>query len=178
VNDLVRRWRLAGVVQSGTLLVKQRPSCWLTPRGQALIGLNIRNWEPTTKGLRALEHRYYVNQVRLWLEQAYPQANWKSERLLRQDWRPSRKGKQLHVPDAEVTAQGQRIAIEVELSAKAPERLREILEGLAARYTQIWYFVTVAMQTPMQTALAGLEEGSQARFRLSQLNENAYQTGA
>lgn len=91
---------------------------------------------------------------------------------------PSQKGKQLHVPDAEVTAQGQRIAIEVELSAKAPERLREILEGLAARYTQIWYFVTVAMQTPMQTALAGLEEGSQARFRLSQLNENAYQTGA
>lgn len=51
VRDLVRRWRLAGVVQSGTLLVQQRPWCWLTPRGQVLVGRNMRSWEPTTRGL-------------------------------------------------------------------------------------------------------------------------------
>jgi hypothetical protein len=179
VSDLVRRWRKAGVVESGTLLVRQRPWCWLTPRGQVLLGLNMRNWSPTTRSLRRLEHDYYVNQVRLWLEQRYPQAVWVSERRLQQGWRPTRGNKQPHRPDAEVTYQGQTIAIEVELTAKAREVLREIVEDLAARYPQIWYFVPAAEEEPLRAVLDDLLDATtRQQFVISRLNEAAYRNGA
>ena len=176
VRSQVQRWAKEGAVDHRALLVGQLPWCWVTPQGQALFGLVGRSWTPTIRGHRGLEHRYYANQVRLWLERAHPEAAWRSERLLWQSQGArSRKGEaQDPIPDAEVQFGRRRIAIEVELTAKTEERWQEILAERAARYDQVWYFTSAQLHRDLGRALETLEAGVRPKFSLSLVNEAAY----
>lgn len=178
VRDRVYQWEKAEAVTHQTLLVGQMPWCWVIPRGQTLMGLVGRAWTPTIRGARGLEHRFHVNEVRLWLEQAHPDAIWTSERLLWQEQPPrSKGGKGLPVPDAEVQLAGRRIAIEVELHAKTEERWQEILTERAARYDQVWYFTPARLARDLGRAVEALAPADRAKYSLSQVNEAAYRLG-
>ena len=176
VRKLARRWKHARVVDYEVLLVRQPPWYWVTPQGQTLMGLAGRPWTPTIRGHHGLERRYYATQVRLWLERTYPEAAWRSERLLWQSQGArSRKGEaQDPIPDAEVQFGRRRIAIEVELTAKTEERWQEILAERAARYDQVWYFTSAQLHRDLGRALDAVEPGIRARFSLSLVNEAAY----
>ncbi len=159
-----------------SLLVRQLPWCWVTTQGQTVMGLAGRPWTPTIRGHRGLEHRYYINQVRLWLERTHPEASWTGERVLWQSQGArSRKGEaQDPIPDAEVQLAGRRIAVEVELTAKTEERWQEILAARAVRYDQIWYFTTAQLHRDLGRALDAVEPGCRAKCSLSLVNEAAY----
>jgi hypothetical protein len=49
---------------------------WVTREGLEHLELDYRLWEPQARGL---DHLHAVNQVRLWVEARYPEAEWRSE---------------------------------------------------------------------------------------------------
>ena len=111
-----------------------------------------------------------INQVRLWLEQEWPDARWRSERQLRSERPLTRRATLLeHRPDAEVQFGVQTVAIEVELSAKTPQRLPAVLYEPAGRYESIWYFCSQATEASMRRALAQLEAAVQRKFSVVSL---------
>jgi hypothetical protein len=154
VYKLVTRWKQAGVVEM-TALLRQQPSwVWLTHEGLEQMDLPYRFWKPKVQGLA---HLYAVNQARLWIEQRAPTAIWRSERQLAHERGFMRKQAHgPHRPDAEVESDGQRMAVEVELSEKVSGRLAAILYELARTYMGIWYFCSPATQALMQRAVAAL----------------------
>jgi hypothetical protein len=154
VYRLVKRWKQAGVVET-TVLLRQQPAwVWLTREGLEQMDLPYRFWRPKVQGL---VHLYAVNKARLWIEQRSPTALWRSERQLAHERGFTRKqAKGPHRPDAEVELEGQRVAIEVELSDKVSGRLAAILYELARTYAGIWYFCSPATQALMQRSIAEL----------------------
>ena len=144
VKDWVQRWRQAGVLESSRLLVGQPSSVWLTRAGLSHLELDYRLWEPKACGVADL---HAVNQTRLWVEAREPEAQWRSERRLRSGraFQPA--------PDAEVELRGQRVAIEVERSAKTARHLQAILYELVRTYAGVWYFCPPATQGMMQRAI-------------------------
>jgi hypothetical protein len=167
VKDWVQRWRQAGIVESARLLVGQPGWVWLTRAGLEQVERDYRYWEPKARGL---DHLHAVNQVRLWLEARSPSAQWLSERQLRHG-RPftPKQTRAEHQPDAEVTLDAQRIAIEVELTAKTPQEVQAILYGLVRAYTGIWYFCPPPTKGLMQRALAQLSEPTRRKFSVIEL---------
>jgi hypothetical protein len=120
-----------------------------------------------------LTHYYAVNQIRLLLE-LVGGGTWCSERQLRAEIkRASWQGKAPHTPDGEwLMEQGERLAIEVELFAKTPRRIRPILESLSVRYSRIWYVVsTTTVQHVIEAGVASLEPEVRGRFLVRLLDE-------
>ena len=67
------------------------------------------------------------------------------------------------------TEWAQTVAIEVERSAKTPQRLPAILYGLARTYAGVWYFCPTPLLEPMQRALAQLDPAVRRKFSLVEL---------
>lgn len=154
VYRLVQRWKQAGVADTLVLLRQQPGWVWLTREGLEQMELPYRFWRPKVQGLA---HLYAVNQARLWIEKRYPTAIWRSERQLNSERGFSRKqARGPHRPDAEVEVDGQRIAVEVELSDKVSERLAAILYELARTYAGIWYFCPQATYALIERAIVQL----------------------
>lgn len=63
------------------------------------------------------------------------------------------------------------MAIEVERSAKTPQRLPAILYGLARRYDGIWYFCPKALEEPLRQSFAQLDPAARRKFSLVRLPE-------
>jgi hypothetical protein len=63
----------------------------------------------------------------------------------------------------------QRLAIEVEVTAKTPQEVLAILYGLARTYVGIWYFCPPATKGVMQRALAQLSEPMRRKFSVTEL---------
>ena len=59
-------------------------------------------------------------------------------------WQRGQEQRERHLPDGVLhVPDGRRIAIELELTPKAPERLRAIIKGYAAEleFSEVWYLV-------------------------------------
>jgi hypothetical protein len=154
VYKLIKRWEQAGVVKYAVVLSQAPSWVWLTREGLQQLDLPYRFWKPKAQGLA---HLYAVNQARLWIEQRYPTALWRSERQLNHERGFSRKqARGPHRPDAEVEIDGQRMAVEVELSDKVSGRLAAILYELARSYTGIWYFCPNVTKGLVQRAIGQL----------------------
>jgi len=89
-------------------------------------------WQPRV-GL--LAHIAAVNHVRLHIQQRSPDSQWTPERTLARDRQAGQ-----HLPDAVVLADGQRVAIEVELTVKSHRRVTGILDELGGRFDAVVYF--------------------------------------
>jgi hypothetical protein len=89
-------------------------------------------WQPK---IGLLAHVAAVNDVRLHIQQRSPDSQWTPERMLARDRRAGE-----HLPDAVVLADGQRVAIEVELTVKSQRRVTAILDELASRFDAVVYF--------------------------------------
>lgn len=124
---------------------------WLTGRGASLTRNRFRPWRGN---VGQLSHVRAVVDLRLYIESQVPDARWVWERELyerRKDELDRRRGKRkrsaaeserlLHIPDAElVLRDGERHALEVELSRKSRDRLSALMAELAERYERVVYF--------------------------------------
>jgi hypothetical protein len=147
---------------------------WLTGAGLRLANLEFKPLHPATS---TLNHLYWCNQVRLFMEAQRPGEMWVSERRLRSEQAQAikqRRGRQLELPDAHLLTPKGAIAIEIELSDKQAARLIGLLRRRAAEYYTVWYFCSKETQNRVEAAKKELIGDIRERiqiYSLSQLSE-------
>lgn len=167
----IARWRKEGFTEARTFLVKEKGWVWLSKRGLEYSGLgDVRYYEPK---LESLQHLYWVNQARLYIEQQRSDDAWKSERIIRYEQPAFPAGKKApHIPDALlIKANGDAIAIEVELSSKKRERVQAILRELSTSYYRTWYFVAHPARASVEAALAELPDRQRKNIQVLSVEE-------
>jgi hypothetical protein len=137
VQRLLARLRDAGLIGTRRLLVGE--SVWAIPTSKGLraAGQGFGIWHPRLGGLA---HVAAVTDVRLHIHARSPQSEWVPERVLAREREPGE-----HLPDGVViTGDGQRVAIEAELTVKSQHRVRLILDELSGRFDTVLYFCAPA----------------------------------
>jgi len=181
-RDVVTRWKRGQWVRVARIRAHEPFWIWPTRLGLRKVGLTYQYRDLEQSSLDDLKHLYAINEVRLAQGNETTKWKWISERQLLQGVVRDKGKPLLHRPDAEIqAADGDIIAIEVELSLKKPlelaENLMELLRGQeylrlkiesgvpAARdkswgeqshYTQIWYFAPPAVRQQVRKARARL----------------------
>lgn len=130
------RWEAAGWARGRALSVGEPVFVWLTRRGQRLAGCEFALWRPNPG---ALAHIAAVTEVRLWVAERHPGAEWVCERELARE-AVAAGGAAAHRPDGLVVLDGREAPVEVELTHKRPARRERIMRELVARYGQAVYF--------------------------------------
>jgi hypothetical protein len=137
VQRVLARLREAGLVNTQRVLVGQ--PAWVMPTRAGLRacgGSQYKVWQPK---LGVLLHTEAVNDVRLHIQARSPGAEWVSERALARDRCDGE-----HLPDAVVITEGQRVAVEVELTVKSERRVCAILGELTGRFDMVLYYCAPA----------------------------------
>jgi hypothetical protein len=116
------------------LLRDDFPWVWLSARGTRLAGAG-QGRTPYPPSLATLAHRRAIAEVRLHLRSRATQGRWVSEREVR-----SRRDAADRIPDAVFEIEGERHAIEVELSPKDRRSLRAAIAENSDRYDAVVYF--------------------------------------
>jgi hypothetical protein len=132
VQRVIGRLRDAGLVTTRRLLVGEPTWAIPTSSGLRAAGHAFGAWQPR---IGLLAHVTAVNDVRLHVQARSPKSEWVCERLLARE-RESRE----HLADALVLLDGQRVAIEVELTVKSRRRVTAILDELSTRFDTVLYF--------------------------------------
>jgi hypothetical protein len=132
VQRVLARLRDAGLVSTYRVLVGE--PAWVTPTraGLRACGSQYRVWQPK---LGVLLHTAAVNDVRLHIQGRSPDVEWVSERALARDRREGE-----HLPDGVAITEGQRVAVEVELTVKSEQRVKVILDELTERFDMVLYY--------------------------------------
>jgi acetolactate synthase regulatory subunit len=150
VQRVLARLREAGLIQTRRVLVGE--PAWVIPTrtGLRTAGQGFGVWQLR---LGSLAHVAAVNDVRLHIRERSPESEWIPERVLRKEQAAGE-----HLIDALViTADRQRVAIEVELTVKSRPRVRSILDEITKRYDTILYFCAPAPHRQ----LSGLADGGE-----------------
>ncbi len=165
---VVERWRKANLVHTKKFLYREPVWVWLTRHGLSELGFSYRYWEPN---MRTLEHLYWINQVRLYVEKRRGDAlRWISERSLRQEMTTGTKAHPEHFADAEILLEGATIGLEVELTLKKPADLVGIMTSVGSAYHTVWYFTSSRSHEGVAKAVAQLSDGMQKQFRIYDIN--------
>jgi hypothetical protein len=167
LQDIIDRWCTLGWVQTFSRSTTESDWLYLTAAGLRALNLPYNPWTP--KPGSQFDHMFWVNEVRLLLEDIYPEGRWVSERHTRH-YRTL-----THYPDGEFyPAQATTaIAIEVERSLKDSERLERILPWLVARYGTTWYFaVEHDVLVRVRTKREALSSAHQERLFISHYDED------
>lgn len=132
VQRVLARLREHNLITTRRLLVGE--PAWVIPTSTGLraAGASFGVWQPR---LGLLAHVAAVNEVRLHVQARSAESEWVSERQLARERTAGE-----HLPDAVVILDGQRVAIEVELTVKSQRRVTGILDELAARFDAVLYF--------------------------------------
>jgi hypothetical protein len=158
-RGVLERWTSADFVVRRKVFVNEPGWVWLTRHGSNAAALDFKLWVPKFGNL---SHVYWVNEVRLRTAQRHPDVLWVCERSIRKE-----QARHLHVPDAEVVASnGQRVAVEVELTQKSAARAAAIARELASRYPTIWFFFEGRVGRSIERAINELPGGDQEKFKL------------
>lgn len=132
---VVARWQRAGVAESRRFFAGAPNVVWLTRAGTALVRPGWRSRPPT---LSMLAHHHAVSQVRLAIERRGHGTDWVCERVLYKQ----RATPDAHVPDGTFrSSRGPVTAVEVELTLKAADRLRDIVRDLTLDHEAVLYAV-------------------------------------
>jgi len=123
----------------------------LTRKGVRRAGLDYEVDPPSD---RSLEHLYWINEVRLHLEEQYPRMRWISERAIRATQGKRVKGEEgPHIPDgililSHSNGTQTHIDIEVQVSTPSYKEVEEVMRGSWTNNIKnpVWYFVTRASQ--------------------------------
>jgi len=109
-----------------------------------------RPHRPATIRVATIEHDLMLVDLASALVQKYG-GTWKTERQIWRERGFTAVEAKMHVPDGILTLpagdgdgqKNQKIAVELELTAKSGQRLEKIIRGYAraAEYTEVWYFV-------------------------------------
>ena len=129
---LLRRLDGAGCIEHRRFLVLDHPWFWPSRRGARLAGTGFPYKLPDVV---SLAHRRAVNEVRLFLTDRAPQGRWLCERAIHR-----RRDAGAHLPDAVLEIDGERHAIEAELSRKGKSEIRLIVAQHSSRYDAVLYF--------------------------------------
>jgi DNA-binding Lrp family transcriptional regulator len=136
VSDMTRvveELEVLGWVVVEEVLVGYPAWIWLTHPGARLSGTGFVAMRPVIKGLA---HTRGINEARLLARKLVPEGRWICERQLRRKVDGRVVGR---VPDAVLEVDGERQAIEVELSRKGAEDVRRIIVEHSARYDAVVY---------------------------------------
>jgi hypothetical protein len=132
VQRTLARLRDAGLITARRVLVGE--PAWVIPTASGLraCGSSFGVWTPR---IGLLSHVASVNDVRLHVQRRSPASEWVPERALARDRSAGE-----HLPDGLVVTEGQRVAIEVELTVKSRRRVTGILDELMGRFDAVVYF--------------------------------------
>lgn len=132
---VVARWQRAGLANSQRFFAGAPHVVWPTRAGSALVR---PGWRSRPPNLALLAHHHAVSQVRLAVEQRGHGSDWVCERLLYKQ----RTTPDVHVADGTLrSSRGPVTAVEVELTLKASERLRDIVRDLTLDHEAVLYVV-------------------------------------
>jgi len=171
---IVRRWEQLGLIQKAWILHGQPAWLWLTPEALRLVSEQLgelRYYAPTPA---TINHIYYCNHARLFIEARRQGAKWTGERILKASMQKVERGsRRPHMPDATVWTNGRLIAVEVELSVKRPGQLDKILHDLAlnAEYGTVWYFTRERSTKAIKQAIATMQAMYNQKFVVYDLDE-------
>jgi hypothetical protein len=169
---IVKRWEEFGLVEQDWILHGDPPWIWLTPEGLRTVAQEVGELRPYTPTPAKINHLYWCNHARLYLEQHRDDIQWMSERQARAHHKSEPGVKRPHTPDAVVTTKDHEIALEVELSTKTYSRLEKILQELAeSDYHTIWYFTLGRAKQVVETAIDALQEIYKGRFVVYDVEE-------
>ena len=94
------------------------------------------------------EHQIAVIEIYIKLMRQYPDASWLTERMIRRTGDMPGKGRDKHYADAlMILSDGRQIAIEVELTMKSKNRLKDIMMDYMILFDikEVWYFCAPAI---------------------------------
>jgi DNA-binding MarR family transcriptional regulator len=130
---VVNHLKLEGLAVVEELLAGQSPWVSVTKRGARLAGTGFLARKPS---IASLGHRRAINEARLFMAERFPDGKWICERELRRNWQ---RKKVRNIPDGVFEIDDERWAIEVELSRKVIEALRENIREHVAHYDTVVY---------------------------------------
>jgi len=176
--DTLERWRALGLIEHSTILHGDRLWAWLSRAGLREIGAPFAYGKGQPASVR-VPHLYYVNQVRLAVEEKRPLDTWESEREIRRELgRPVKGEQQPHIPDALLyAASGKITAIEVERRLKDDDVLEETLRALAVSYRSVWYFASRPTKKKIDAMLETFTPEMRKPFVLYDLGEYGHEYG-
>lgn len=107
----------------------------------------------STISLGGYKHQLLITDIRQKLCAQYPDAQWISERYLKQQKFFYGIGKKGHIADGMLIFPNKKIAIEVELSLKGKQRLETIFNayGSQLEIDEAWYFCADSLINPLTT---------------------------
>jgi hypothetical protein len=153
-RQVITRWRRARWIIQRKVFHEEPTWLWPTTHLLRLLELPYKACEPS---FVRLVHIFAVNEVRLSIEDIWPQYQWISERRIRADF-PHGKGASLpHIPDGKLITGHGKVTVEVELTPKHPSKLLAILEELASTFELVWYFATKETRPALEAVLAKLD---------------------
>jgi hypothetical protein len=171
---IIKRWEQLQLIERGWILHGDPAWVWLTPEGLRATSQELgelRHYIPTPA---KINHIYWCNHARLYIEQRHRNITWIGERELRATHKSEPGEKRPHTPDAVVTlSNGRKVALEVELSSKTYNRLDKILEELAESedYNTIWYFCLGRAKQVIEHAIENMSGSYAHRFLVYDVEE-------
>jgi len=171
--ELIQKWVSLDPIEKKIILHGDKMWLWLSREGLRTTQLPFQYGDGAPSSVR-LVHLYYINQVRLAVEQKHPTHLWQSERQIRREGGPTVKGERKpHIPDALLTntTNGKVTAVEIERTSKNVDELLDDLRELAVTYKSVWYFATSATKRHLEATLENFSEEMRKPFRIYALTE-------
>jgi len=169
--EIISKWLGLGYIEKGGILHRDKLWIWVSREGLRICQLPF-SYSGKPSSVR-LPHLFYINQVRLYIEEKRPDDLWTSERQIRRDAGAPTKGEDLpHLPDAILTAtNGKVTALEIERSSKTEDELLDDLRELAVSYKSVWYFASSATRRQVEARLEDFTPEMRKPFRIYSLVE-------
>jgi hypothetical protein len=170
--EMIARWLSWGYIEKGGILHHDKLWIWVSRAGRRACHLPFSTSGKPAPG--RVPHLFYINQVRLYIEEKRPDDLWTSERQIRRTAGAPTKGEDLpHLPDATLTnmSNGKVTALEIERSSKAEDELIHDLRELAASYKSVWYFASSVTNRQVEARLEEFTPEMRKPFRMYSLIE-------
>jgi len=171
--EVIAKWLALGCIEKGGILHHDKLWIWASREGMRACQLPF-----SSSGKPApsrVPHLFYINQVRLYIEEKRPGDLWTSERQIRRGAGAASKGEALpHLPDATLTnmSNGKVTALEIERSSKTENELVNDLRELAVSYKSVWYFASSATKRQVEARLEEFTPEMRKPFRIYSLIEH------
>jgi hypothetical protein len=129
-SEIIKRWTDEKIAIFRPIFHAQSGWCYLTRRGLREAGFTFRAEAPS---VRSLDHLYWINEVRMHLEEEHPDMRWISERAIQAQQELRQKGQKLkHIQDGilllkDTDGAWEEIDIEVQISKPSPGEVEEVM---------------------------------------------------
>jgi hypothetical protein len=129
-SEIIGRWVEEKITIFRPIFHAQPGWCYLTRRGLREVGFTFRAEAPS---VRSLDHLYWINEVRMHLEEEHRDMRWISERAIQAQQELRQKGRRLrHIQDGILLLKNahdkwEEIDVEVQISRPSPGEVEEVM---------------------------------------------------